>query len=143
MTEPYGHQSTALPPPSGERPSIGEMLTEISTDLTTLLRQEVDLAKAELRQSASKAGKGAGMLAGAGVAGHMVLLFISIAAWRGIGDSTGHGWSALIVAVIWLIIAAVLAATGRKELKTVPGAPMTADTAKKIPRAVAGHEETS
>lgn len=132
------------PPPTstGERSSIGEMLTDISTDLSTLVRQEIELAKAELRQSAGKAGKGAGMFAGAGVAGHMVLLFLSIALWWGLGDKTGHGWSALIVAVIWAIIAGVLALMGKKEIKQVQGVPKTTETVKKIPSAVAGHEET-
>ena len=123
------------------RPSIGELLSDVSQDITTLLRQEVELAKAEVKQSASRAGKGAGMFAGAGVAGHMVLLFLSIAAWWGIGDSVGHGWSALIVAAIWLIIGAVLAVLGRSELKAVNGMPQTASTVKKIPNAVKGNEE--
>ena len=128
--------------PDGERESIGELLSDITTDLSTLLRQEVELAKAEVKQSATRAGKGAGMLAGAGVAGHFVLLFISIALWWGIGDATGHGWSALIVAAIWAVIAAILAVTGRGELKAVPGVPRTTETVKKIPSAVAGNEDT-
>jgi hypothetical protein len=125
-----------------ERPSVGELLSDISNDISTLMRQEVALAKAELTQSAKQTGKGAGMLAGAGVAGHFVLLFISIALWWGIGDKTGHGWSALIVAAVWAIIAAILAARGRKEMKNVTGVPRTTDTVKKIPSAVAGNEET-
>jgi Na+/melibiose symporter-like transporter len=132
----------ASPPPAAERASVGDLLSDISNDLSTLMRQEVALAKAELTQSAKQAGKGAGMFAGAGIAGHMVLLFISIALWWGIGDKTGHGWSALIVALIWAIIAAILAATGRKEMKNVTGVPRTTDTVKKIPSAVAGNEET-
>lgn len=130
------------PPPAAEQQSVGDLLAAVSTDLSTLMRQEVALAKAELSQSAKQAGKGAGMFAGAGVAGHMVLLFLSIALWWGIGDKTGHGWSALIVAVIWAIIAAILAARGRKEMKNVTGVPRTTDTVKKIPSAVAGNEET-
>jgi Na+/melibiose symporter-like transporter len=128
--------------PPSERPSVGELLSDISTDLSTLMRQEVALAKAELTQSAKQAGKGAGMFAGAGVAGHMVLLFVSIALWWGIGNATGHGWSALIVAAIWAVIGAILASMGRKEMKNVTGVPRTTDTVKKIPRAVAGNEET-
>jgi hypothetical protein len=128
--------------PDGERESIGELLSDITTDLSTLLRQEVELAKAEVKQSATRAGRGAGMLAGAGVAGHFVLLFISIALWWGIGDATGHGWSALIVAAVWAVIAAILAVTGRGELKAVPGVPRTTETVKKIPSAVAGNEDT-
>jgi len=129
-------------PPGTERASIGELLSDISTDLSTLMRQEVALAKAELTQTAKQAGKGTGMFAGAGVAAHMVLLFVSIALWWSIGNATGRGWSALIVAVIWAVIAAVLAATGRKEMKSVTGVPRTAATVKKIPSAVAGNEET-
>jgi Na+/melibiose symporter-like transporter len=129
-------------PPAADRPSIGELLADISNDLSTLMRQEVALAKAELTQSAKQAGKGGGLLAGAGVAGHFVLLFISIALWWGIGNETGHGWSAVIVAVIWAIIGAVLYSMGRKEMKNVTGVPRTTDTVKKIPSAVAGNEET-
>jgi hypothetical protein len=102
------------------------------------MRQEVALAKAEISVSAKRAGKGAGMLAGAGLGAWMVLLFVSIAAWWGIGDSTGHGWSALIVAAIWLVIAAVLGLTGRREITAVSGAPQTAQTVREIPDAVRG-----
>jgi hypothetical protein len=132
-----------VPPPADSRPSVGELFSDVAEDLSTLLRQEVDLAKAEIRQSATRAGKGAGMLAGAGVSGHMVLLFASVAAWWGIGDSTGHGWSALIVAGIWLVIAAILGLMGRREISAVPGIPQTAQTVKKIPGAVSGNEGTS
>ena len=55
------------PPAPDSRPSVGEAFSEVAADLSTLMRQEVELAKAELRQSATRAGKGAGMLAGAGV----------------------------------------------------------------------------
>lgn len=124
--------------PTDPRPSVGELLSEVTEDLSTLMRQEVELAKAEIRLSAKRAGKGAGMLAGAGLSGWMVLLFVSIAAWWGIGDSTGHGWSALIVAAIWLVIAAVLGLTGRREITAVSGAPQTAQTVREIPDAVRG-----
>jgi putative superfamily III holin-X len=130
-------------PPPDSRPSVGELFSEVAEDLSTLLHQEVELAKAELRQSATRAGKGAGLLAGAGFGGYMVLLFASIAAWWGIGDAIGHGWSALIVAAIWLIVAAVLGLMGRREISAVPGVPRTAQTVKKIPDAVRGNEGKS
>lgn len=136
MTGPAG---PAVPMPDSQ-PSVGEAFSDVAADLSTLMRQEVELAKAELRQSATRARKGAGMLAGAGVAGHMVLLFASVAAWWGIGDSTGHGWSALIVGGVWLIIAAVLGLAGRREITAVPGAPQTVQTVKQIPDAVKGNE---
>ena len=132
-----------LPPQPDSRASVGELFSDVAVDLSTLVRQEVELAKAELRQSAIRAGKGAGMLAGAGISGYMVLLFASVAAWWGIGDTTGHGWSALIVAATWLIVAAILGLMGRREISAVPGVPQTAQTVKQIPDAIRGNEGTS
>ena len=54
----------------------------------------------------------------------------------------GHGWSALVVAAVWLVIAGILAVAGRAEIKSVKGIPQTTDTVKKIPSAVKGNEET-
>ena len=113
--------------------SLGELLGDVTRDLSTLMRQEVELAKAELKQSATKAGKGGGMLAGAGVAGHFVLLFLSLALMFALGALMPLGWAAVIVAVIWAIIAAVLASMGRKELKQVQGMPQTGETLSEIP----------
>ena len=123
----------------GDR-SLGDLISEVTTDLSTLMRQELELAKAELQQTASRAGKGAGMLGGAAVAGYFVLLFVSVALWWAIGAATGLGRSAVIVAVIWGVIGAVLAAMGRKSLRSVRGLPKTADTVKKIPDALKGNE---
>jgi len=128
-----------------ERPrslsNVGELFADISRDLSTLIRQETELAKAELRQSASRAGKGAGMLGGAAMAGHFVLLFLSITLWWGLGNHIGRAWSALVVAVVWAIIAAVLASIGRREIKQVNGIPQTTETAREIPDALKGNED--
>lgn len=126
------------PPPSAahvkaDNASLGELLGDVTRDLSTLMRQELELAKAEAKQSATKAGKGGGMLAGAGVAGHFVLVFLSLALMFALGALMPLGWAAVIVAVIWGIIAAVLAAGGRKELKQVKGLPQTGETLSEIP----------
>jgi hypothetical protein len=113
--------------------SLGDLLGEVTRDLSTLMRQEVELAKVEAKQSATRAGKGGGMLAGAGVAGHFVVLFLSIALWQALGELIGLGWSAVVVAILWGIIAAVLAAKGRKELAAIKGLPQTAETLQEIP----------
>ena len=113
--------------------SLGDLLGDVTRDLSTMMRQEVELAKAEAKQSATKAGKGAGMLAGAGVAGHFVLLFLSLALMFALGALMPLGWAAVIVAVIWGIIAAVLASIGRKELKQIQGLPQTGETLSEIP----------
>ena len=139
MSTPTGR---VVPAPSStssaDDSSVGELLANVTRDISTLMQQEVALAKAELKDSATKAGKGAGMFAGAGIAGHFVILFLSIALWWGMGNHIGYAKSALIVALIWAVIAAVLAVVGRKEVKTVQGLPRTADSVKKIPPALKG-----
>ena len=132
--------SSSVPEPApgaahvkADNASLGELLGDVTRDLSTLMRQEVELAKAELKQSATKAGKGGGMLAGAGVAGHFVLLFLSLALMFALGALMPLGWAAVIVAVIWAIIAAVLASIGRKNLKQIQGLPQTGETLSEIP----------
>jgi hypothetical protein len=121
--------------------SLGDLLGDVTRDMSTLMRQELELAKAEAKQSATRAGKGGGLLAGAGVAGHFVLLFLSIALWYALGELMGLGWSAVVVAVIWGIIAVVLASTGRKELKAIQGLPQTAETLQEIPPTLKPNED--
>ncbi|MHA7221788.1 phage holin family protein [Arthrobacter sp. RHLT1-20] len=132
--------SSEIPPTAAhakaDTTSLGDLLGDVTRDMSTLMRQEVELAKVELKQSATRAGKGSGMLAGAGVAGHFVLLFLSLALWWALGTLMGLAWSGVVVAVIWGIIAAVLASIGRKELKSVKGLPQTAETLQEIPPAL-------
>lgn len=135
------HQAPLDDPSSRSLSNVGELFADISRDLSTLMRQEVELAKVEMRESATKAGKGAGMLGGAGVAGHFVLLFLSIAVWWGLGNEIGRGWSALVVAAVWAVVAAVLASKGRQEIKQVKGIPQTTKTAREIPDALKGNED--
>ena len=142
MTASYTSGSSSIEPePQREEPSLGELFSNVTRDISTLMRQEVALAKAEASESASKAGKGIGLLAGAAVAGFFVLMFLSISLWRALGNEIGFGWSALIVAVIWAIIAAILAVVGKKALDQVRGVPETTDSLGKIPNALKGQEE--
>ena len=124
-----------------EATSLGDLLAEVSRDISTLMRQEVDLAKAEIRESAKRAGKGAGFCSGAGVAGLLALAFLSVALWWGLGYVMGNAWSAVIVAVIWGIVAAVLAMVGKKEIDEITGMPKTVDTLKEIPDTLKRNEE--
>jgi hypothetical protein len=116
-----------------ETTSLGDLLNEVTRDVSTLMRQELELAKAEIRDSAVRAGKGGGLVGGAGYAGLMAVFFLSIAAWWGLGYLVGNAWSAVIIAVIWAIIGLILFLAGRTALKSVKGAPQTVDTIKEIP----------
>lgn len=125
-----------------EAASIGDLVSDVSRGLSTLLRQEVELAKAEAKESATTAGKGAGMLSGAAMAGWFTLLFLSLAIWEWLsGALDNRGWAAVIVMVVWAVVAAVLAAMGRKKLKDIQGMSRTVETAKQVPDALKGNEE--
>lgn len=121
--------------------SLGDLLAEVSRDISTLMRQEVELAKSELRESAKRAGKGAGLFSGAGVAGMLALVFLSVALWWGLGYLIGNAWSAVVVAVLWGIVAAILAVIGKKEVDAISGMPNTVDTLKEIPDTLKRNEE--
>jgi uncharacterized membrane protein YqjE len=131
MTAPYPTDHTRDHTEEVQETSVGELIGNISSDLSTLFRQEVELAKVELKTEASKAGKAAGMLGAAGVAGFFVLALLSTALVAALSNVMDTGWAALIVAVIWGIVGAVLYANGRKKLKTVDPTPRrTVDTLK-------------
>ncbi|WP_144756573.1 phage holin family protein [Curtobacterium pusillum] len=115
---------------------LGELLSDVSRDLSQLFRQEVTLAKAELTASAKQAGKGAGMFGGAGLTAVFALLFLSIAAWWGLGYLIGNAWSGLVIGVVYAVVAAVLALRGRRELQQIQGAPQTVETVKEVPEAL-------
>ena len=121
--------------------SLGEVMGDLTRNVSTLLQQEVALAKAELSQSGKRAGKGVGLFVGATIAGILFLVFLSVSAWWGLGQFIGNEWSALIVAVVWVIIAVILALAGKKELERIRGIPQTTETLGKVPNALKGHEE--
>ncbi len=119
--------------------SVGDLIGNVTRDLSTLLRQELALAQAELKQEATKTAKGAGAMAGAGVAGYFVLLFLSLALWAGLSNVMDAGWAGLIVAVIWAVMAAVLFGTGRAKLRQVRPTPeRTVETLSQVPDALKG-----
>jgi Na+/melibiose symporter-like transporter len=117
--------------------SVGQIVGEIGSDLSTLMRQELALAKAEITQELTKTGKAAGLLGGAGFAGYMLLLFVSFAAWWGLANVMDQGWAALIVAAVWAIVGAVLFAVGRGRLREVHPTPeRTAETLRELPTTI-------
>ena len=135
---------TEMPTPSQQQAadtSLGDLVGEVSRDLSALIRQELELAKAELSESAKRAGMGAGLLGGAGYAAMMAVLFLSLALWWALGTQIGLGWSGVVVAVVWGIIAGILFAVGRSRLQSVEGAPRTVETVKEIPEALKRNEE--
>jgi ABC-type multidrug transport system fused ATPase/permease subunit len=119
--------------------SVGDLLSEITRDMSKLIRKEMELAKAELRQEATKGGKAAGMFGGGALAGYMTLLFLSFALWWGLANVMDQGWAALIVAATWALIAAILFAVARARMREIRGLPQTTETAREVPAALKGH----
>jgi hypothetical protein len=129
--------TTADGHPDVENTSVGQLIGEVTRNLSTLMRQELELAKAEITVEAKKAGQGAGMFGAAGFAGYMVLMFLSFALWWALANVMDIGLAALIVAIIWGVIGAVTFSMGRKKFKEVhPKPERTIDTLSQVPGAL-------
>lgn len=118
--------------------SIGELLSSVTRDTSTLVRQEIELAKVELRQEVRTAGRVAGMFGGAALGALMVLLFLSYALWWGLSNVMDQGWAALVVAALWALIAGVLIAVARQQARSLKALPQTTDSVRRLPGAVRG-----
>ena len=110
--------------------SLGQTVSDVATDLSRLMRQE--LARVELRQEVKTAGKGGGMLGGAAVAGWITAVLASFALIFALAaiEPLNLGWSALIVAVLWAIVGAVLFSMGKREMQKVGPPKQTIDSLK-------------
>ncbi len=114
-----------------DRP-IGELLKQLSEETTTLVRKELDLAKAEMTEKGKQAGKGAGMFGAAGILGFLALGALT-AFFIMLLDGAVPNWAAaLIVAAVYAAIAGVLALTGRNKVQeaTPPKPEQTVETIK-------------
>jgi uncharacterized membrane protein YqjE len=97
-----------------DRP-IGELLKELSNQTTTLVRQELELAKAEMTEKGKQAGLGAGMFGGAGLVGLLALGALTTCLIAALATGVDLWLAALIVALVYAAIAGVLALAGKKK----------------------------
>jgi Putative Actinobacterial Holin-X, holin superfamily III len=113
-----------------DRP-ISELVRDLSQQTSTLVRKEIELARAELQQQGKIAGKGAGLLGGAAAAGLLALGALT-AGLIALLDKAMDTWvAALIAMALWAIVAAVLAMAGQRALqRATPPAPQTVETVK-------------
>jgi uncharacterized membrane protein YqjE len=111
---------------------VGELVKDLAGQTSTLVRQEIQLAQAELTTKGKLAGRGAGMLAGAAVAGLLALIALSAVLIAALDTAMPLWLAALIVTLLWAVIAGVLAARGRTELQraTPPVPEQTVETVK-------------
>jgi uncharacterized membrane protein YqjE len=110
--------------PSGGDASAGELFKQLSEQTSTLVRQEVDLAKAELSEKGQKVGVGAGMFGGAGILGYTGLLAVTAAIVLALNEVMDAWLAALIVGAVYLAAAGVMALLGRDRIReATPVAP--------------------
>ncbi len=105
-----------------DEPTIGKLVTDVSRDVSSLISQEIKLAKTELKVSAKAGGTGIGLFLGAAFLGLIVIILLSMTIayfinWSGQGLAL-H-WAFLIVTVFYLLLAAILAFVGLRKVKQV------------------------
>jgi len=118
-TQPPASRSTILTTADGE-PSLGNLVMGLTDDITTLVRKEVELAKAELQESAQEAATAGGMVAGGGMVAYAGLLFILAAVAIALGDWWENYWlGAAVVGLVAGILGWAILNGGLKQLKEV------------------------
>jgi hypothetical protein len=116
---------------AADEASLGSLVTAAVADVQKRLRQELALAKAEMREEAGRAGKAAGMYGGAGFAGSMVFVLLSATAVIGLGHLIGIGWASLVIALVWAIAGTAMFTMGRNRMRAVSPKPeQTIETLK-------------
>jgi hypothetical protein len=110
--------------------SLGDLVSTATRDMSTLIRSEIQLAKVEIKRDVTAAGKGAGLLGGAGFLGVLALIFLSIALAYALGKVVPLGWGFFIVGALYLVVAAVAALLGKKSLTKVGPPERTISTVK-------------
>jgi uncharacterized membrane protein YqjE len=110
---------------------LGELVKDLAGQTSTLVRQEIKLAQAEVAQRGKLAGKGAGMLGGAAVAALLGLGALTALLIIALDGALALWLAALIATVLWLAIAAALGLAGKNALQaSTPPAPQTVETVK-------------
>jgi uncharacterized membrane protein YqjE len=122
-------RDTATEPKRPEA-SLGQLFSEMTSELSALFRQEVELAKVETRDEAGRAARAGSMLAGAAVAALLAAMLLSFALAWVLDQGINRALAFLIVGVLWAIAAAVLLSAGRKRMKAIEALPQTRETVK-------------
>ncbi|WP_370327321.1 phage holin family protein [Euzebya sp.] len=125
--------------PSRPEASLGDLTREATEHMSTLMRDEIALAKSELREDVQDAVAGISLFSAAGVMALIAILLLSMAAGFGVGRAVGEGWQWLgfaAVGVLYLVIAGIAALMGRKKAQEIPPpAPRTTRQARETVQA--------
>ena len=126
-----GRRDPAVEGRDQAEPSIGELLSDVASDLGALVRDELELARIEMTAEAKKAGRAAGMLGATGLLAHLSLLLLAFAAAWGLDEVMPAGLAFLIVGVVIGLVAAAMYEQGKARLRVVhPRPEQTIETIK-------------
>ncbi len=129
---------------TGDAQSLGQLVAAASRDVSALVRSEIELAKAEMRQDARYATRGGALFGGAALLALLALGLLSVAAVHGIEAlGLGLGLSYLIVGVVYLVVAAVLALVAKRAMKRIRPPERTIRTAKDNVAMLRNHKRSS
>jgi len=103
--------------------SLSELVSEVTGEIATLFRKEVELARVETSEQVSRAAKAGAMLGAAAVVGFLTLILLAFAAAWGLSEVVPEGVAFLIVGVVFGIVAAVLASAGKKKIASINPVP--------------------
>ena len=118
MTQPStGGATRATAPPSSQDPSTGQLISDLTTQISRLVRDEARLAQAEVTQKAKRLGIGAGLFGGAGLFAFFGLAALITTLILGLAEFLPAWLAALIVAVLLFAVAGVLALVGKKDVE--------------------------
>ena len=126
--------STPRPPDRDERP-LSELLSDVTSQIQTLVRKEMELAQAEVKVQVNRAVKGAAAFAAAGVVAFIAAIVVVFAAAWGLAEVLPAGFAFLAVGVVLLAVAGVAFTQGRKKMAQV--SPMPQQTVETVKQDVA------
>lgn len=116
---------------SGDEASLGQLFSGLTSDLSELLRKEIELAKVELKQEAARATKVGGLFGASGMAGYMALVLFSFAAAWALAVVLPRGGAFAIIAAVYAVVGTVCFLAGRQRARQVRPVPeQTVETLK-------------
>jgi len=110
--------------------SLGDLISQLGSDLGNLVSTQVELAKVEIKEEVVRAGRGAGLAGGGVFAAYLAVLFLSLAVAWGLSEAMPTGWAFFIVGVIYAAAATVLLVMGRDRFREIHGPVVTTETVK-------------
>ncbi|HWO81117.1 phage holin family protein [Gaiella sp.] len=111
--------------------STGELVKDLSNQVSLLARQEIELAKAEMAEKGRRAGLGLGLVAAAGVSALLALGTLTACVVLALDGAMPAWLAALIVALAWSVVAAVLASVGKQKMEQA-GTPVPEQTVESV-----------